>query len=60
MKVLTAGEAFGEIALVSNEKRTATILVNEDTDFATINRYEFQRIIRELHENIREKKIIAL
>jgi CRP-like cAMP-binding protein len=58
--VLTAGEAFGEIALVSNEKRTATILVNEDTDFATINRYEFQRIIRELHENIREKKIIAL
>jgi CRP-like cAMP-binding protein len=39
MKILKAGEAFGEIAIVSNEKRTATIFVREDTDFATINRY---------------------
>jgi CRP-like cAMP-binding protein len=47
---MSAGEAFGEIALVSNEKRlgfiflihrTATVFVRENTEFATINRAGF-------------------
>jgi hypothetical protein len=58
--VLTRGEAFGEIALVTNEKRTATVYVRENTEFAAISRIKFITIIKEIRENIREKKIYEL
>lgn len=59
-RVLTRGEAFGEIALVTTEKRTATVYVRENTEFAIISRNKFLTILKEIKENIRDKKIYEL
>lgn len=57
VNVLQVGEGFGELALISNDKRTATILVREDCDLAIINRDTFQKILKAYHEKLKEEKV---
>ena len=51
-KVLTrvagqgAGYAFGELALLERKPRAATILCEEDCDFAVLDKTPFQEILR--------------
>lgn len=51
-KVLTrvagqgAGYAFGELALLERKPRAATIICEEDCDFAILDKAPFQQILR--------------
>jgi CRP-like cAMP-binding protein len=43
---LEAGDAFGELALIYDTARTATIITNCDTDLIVLSREVFQRYIK--------------
>lgn len=51
-KVLTkvaergAGYAFGELALLERKRRAATIICDEESDFAVLDKGPFQQILR--------------
>lgn len=38
VRELTAGDAFGEIALINNARRTASIICKEETTFAVLSK----------------------
>lgn len=42
------GYAFGELALLERKPRAATILCEEDADFAVLDKEPFQQILRNL------------
>lgn len=46
------GKSFGEIALMSNKPRGASILCKEDTHFAVMNRDDFRDTLMKLEENV--------
>lgn len=46
VSVLTAGALFGEIALITNEPRTATVRVKEPSEILVLNRDEFMLLIK--------------
>lgn len=46
------GKSFGEIALMSNKPRGASILCKEDTHFAVMNRNDFRDTLMKLEENV--------
>ena len=49
--IFGAGLHFGDIALVSHsQKRTATIITNEDTDFGTLDKVSFDLSLKEVNE----------
>lgn len=43
--ILTAGSSFGELALIKNKPRSATIFTLEDTHFAVLSKKDFIRIL---------------
>lgn len=43
--ILTAGSSFGELALIKNKPRSATIFTTEDTHFAVLSKKDFIRIL---------------
>ncbi len=45
VKVIEAGSSFGELALLSNKPRAATIIAKEDTHLAVLEKKDFQRIL---------------
>ena len=51
-----AGEIFGELALMSNKPRAATITALEETHIATLDRRTFD-IVKKNFENVLNKKI---
>lgn len=53
----SAGESFGELALVMNQPRAATILCKEDTHFAVLERVDFSRIIGKVTEALLNAKV---
>ncbi|KAL4448756.1 hypothetical protein ABPG74_012845 [Tetrahymena malaccensis] len=40
-----SGESFGDIALITNERRTATLICKEDTHFLTLTKEGYEQII---------------
>ena len=44
-KFLYAGQGFGEIALLTKEKRQASILCKTDCHFAAIDREYFEKVL---------------
>ena len=50
------GKIFGELALISNKPRAATITTITDCHFATLNRSTFE-LIRGSHERALYKKV---
>lgn len=47
IKLLGAGEAFGELALIENSKRNASVFCMENTHFAVLSKNVFDKILRE-------------
>jgi CRP-like cAMP-binding protein len=43
--VLKEGQSFGELALITNKKRNATIVTKENTHFATITKSQYQKAL---------------
>lgn len=48
IKVLQAGTAFGELALINSKPRSATIQCKEDCDFAVLEKVHFDEILRKI------------
>ena len=44
-QTLGADEFFGEMALISNEPRSATVLADEVTELFILQRYDFDKIL---------------
>ena len=53
---LESGQIFGELALISNKPRAATIHCMTDCHFAVLDRRTFS-IIRQLHENLIDHRV---
>ena len=55
--VLKKGDFFGEIALIKNIPRTATVVANEKCELLELNKYDFRMLIHqkpELYKKIKE------
>lgn len=50
-----SGFAFGEIALIKRTKRNATIIASNDSILLSIEKYDYNKIIREMEEKRLEK-----
>jgi len=53
VRVLPAGSAFGELALLDNRPRAATIVCKEECDFAVLDKQNFIAILSKLIEIMR-------
>jgi len=47
IKELPAGAQFGELALIDNHRRRATIICLEDCDFGVLNKNDFSFILKQ-------------
>ena len=56
-KTLLAGDIFGELALITNEPRTATVKAAEDTEVLIFNKDDFLMLYRksDRYEEIKQK-----
>lgn len=50
VKELEAGAGFGELALISNKPRMATIICHANSHFAILEKKEFNEILKEKEE----------
>ena len=55
--VLKSGDGFGEIALISNSKRTATIVCREDCHLLVLSKQIYERLIGDNYTKIHNDKI---
>ena len=46
---LEAGQSFGEMALIRNQPRLASIVCEEDCHFATLDKYHFEKVLSKTH-----------
>ncbi|CAK74478.1 unnamed protein product (macronuclear) [Paramecium tetraurelia] len=57
---MKAGDSFGEIALTKQVPRTATIVAAEDTNFATVSREQFNKLLSSYYEYIQQQNVAFL
>ncbi|RKP17278.1 camp-binding domain-like protein [Rozella allomycis CSF55] len=50
VKILGEGEGFGDLALINDKPRAATIITIENCEFARIEKDDYNRILRFLHD----------
>lgn len=50
LALLSPGECFGEISLVDDESRSATVIANEPSELIRIRRETFNRLVTEDHQ----------
>lgn len=55
--VLTDGNSFGELALISNKPRSATIICKKNCHFAVMQKQEYDKLIQRLEFRALEKKL---
>jgi len=48
IKMLTPGQSFGELALLNDAPRAATIRCNQECYFATIQREEWEKVLKRI------------
>ena len=60
IKTLFKGEAFGELALMSNKPRAATIQCCEDCKFAVLNKADYLKLFSKLEKKKLNTKISFL
>ncbi|XP_074659054.1 cyclic nucleotide-binding domain-containing protein 2-like [Tubulanus polymorphus] len=64
-KILTQGESFGELALLKDVKRSATVTTRENCELLTIDKYVFSEVCpqifqQEIHEKFRFMSSLAV
>lgn len=57
VSTLSEGDHFGELALTYHKPRAATIVCKEESDFATLSRFDYMQVIGK--ENRRRLKRIV-
>ena len=55
--ILPTGESFGELALISNKPRAATIRAKEDCHFAVLEKSDYQKVYGVIQEKILNRKV---
>ncbi|KAL4499140.1 hypothetical protein ABPG72_017042 [Tetrahymena utriculariae] len=60
VKVYTPGEAFGEIALMTKERRTASMVCKEDSHFMVLSKEGFEKILGSYQQSIVKQKVSFL
>jgi len=60
LAVLKAGTGFGELALINDQQRTASILCREPTHLAVLERDEYKRILGRIDDAKLEAKVQLL
>jgi CRP-like cAMP-binding protein len=55
--ICSEGSSFGELALLKNKPRTATIRCKTDTHCAVIDKESYQKIIKQIQEKQLNEKI---
>jgi hypothetical protein len=60
VSVLGDGTSFGELALIMDMPRAASIISTCDSQFAILNRKQFDEILRKVHEETINKKLDIL
>ncbi|EAS03972.2 glycosyl hydrolase family 31 protein (macronuclear) [Tetrahymena thermophila SB210] len=50
IKTLKVGDAFGEIALMNNARRTASIICKEETIMVTLSKQSYDKILSNYHQ----------
>ena len=58
--VLESGRSFGELSLISNKARAATIRCEEPTHFATLDKATYEKVFAKLEEISLNEKIDLL
>ncbi|CAD8069747.1 unnamed protein product [Paramecium primaurelia] len=57
VRSLSAGDTFGDLALITKSKRTATILCYTDCHFMILHKNAFDRILYEHHNSILKQQL---
>ncbi|KAL4438753.1 hypothetical protein ABPG74_013426 [Tetrahymena malaccensis] len=57
IKTFVAGEAFGEIALMTKQRRTGTMVCKEETHLMTLTKNGFDKILGQYHEQIKIQRL---
>ncbi|XP_068760054.1 uncharacterized protein [Montipora capricornis] len=57
---MAEGDAFGELALLHNIRRTATIICKEDSEFLRVDKPDFDEVLRNSHQIEWERKLSML
>ncbi|KRX03082.1 Cyclic nucleotide-binding protein [Pseudocohnilembus persalinus] len=61
MATFSAGQAFGEIALVNKDKRTATMVCQEESEFMVMSKDGFENVMKTaFEENDRANKLYLI
>ena len=55
--VLKKGDSFGELGLLNNKGRAASILCKEDTHFAVLSKDDYERILLKIHQQKLAEKV---
>ena len=53
---LGEGKAFGELALLHDEPRAATVKTTQDSDFAILDKKDFRKILGRIENRVIEQK----
>ena len=60
LTVLRSGDSFGELALISNKPRAASIFVRESSNFGVLERHDYHRILGKIQEERLAQKVELL
>jgi CRP-like cAMP-binding protein len=60
VKVLTAGEGFGDLALINDKPRAATIMTREYTELVRIEKDDYNRTLRFMYDRETKQKVAQL
>ncbi|XP_067022888.1 cyclic nucleotide-binding domain-containing protein 2-like [Acropora muricata] len=60
MGEMEEGDAFGELALLQNTRRTATIICKQDSEFLRVDKPDFDEVLRNSHQIEWERKVSML
>ncbi|EAS00959.2 cyclic nucleotide-binding domain protein (macronuclear) [Tetrahymena thermophila SB210] len=60
VKEIEAGNAFGELALLNNKPRLATIVCHENCQFAILEKEDFTKILKDIEEKLLDQEISLL
>ena len=60
VNTLTTGQSFGELALLYSKPRSATMFCATDCDFAVIEKFSYDKVIRTIQKKMQNERISFL